>query len=428
VSGLDFPARGLAIGARRNAQRSNRFIGRRIAFLGDSITNGSAAQGGYTYFFTTQVTALMGTASVAPIGFGSTVYGNPGELTATIWPKIDQVIAAGHDTLIYEAGTNDARNLTPLSQFVANELALYKRCKEAGLALFRLTVPPLGPGTDYPSADQTKFVNLYNWWLRQVVPLYGTLIDVHDAMINRATTTPVAVSAYASGDGIHPNNLGHRIIAEQIVKALKSATRPVQIDAQSSLNLCTNGFFITDTAGWYEQPGGTGTALALSRQTDTSGFLQYGQWYEADIDASAATVRTLATTITSSGWAVGDVLAITAKVQVSDVSGTWAAKNTGLGGDGTTNIQILPVNGSAGTTIPGWNGAFVGAGNAAGGGLYNFGPNLDTFVIPSGLTSLALWMRMTVPSGSHFKIRIGEVGVVNMTATGLATIPMAISA
>lgn len=415
---------GVASGLVKAQQRKPlRYLGRRVGFLGDSITNGSTAAN-INLAYVNQVIEQIGSASMAKVGAGSVQSGHPGFRSDQIAPFLASDIIAGNcDTLVTLQGTNDAKQLVPLATYAANMLAQFRAAREAGLSLIVLTVPPRGTNSSPTSAEQALIAS-YNAWLRLVVPQYGTLVDIHKKLLN--LTSGNLNIAYDSGDGIHPNSLGHWIIAQLVVAALRATVaRPFIMDDVTSFNLITNPFFVSDTVGWFEQPGGTGTAPTYSRPADTSSFLSTGNWLEMDFDGtSSGGIRTYASSITAGKWAVGDTVAITGKMQLLDTSGDW--QSLGPGAAGTAFVNIKLVDGSSGVALSTTPLPLTGLGYPVSAGLYNFGPFFETCVIPAGVTTLAVWAALKVPTGSHYKMHLGEIGVVNMTASGLASAPLAI--
>lgn len=425
MSGRDIAeaALGRASTAIRGVTKAAR-IGRRILFLGDSITNGSSA-GSSLRAYPAQVIEQMGSAAFAGLDRGSKVSGHPGERSDQMMSALaEELGAAEYDTLVTLQGTNDTGQwgqtdlfgrTIGIATFSANMLAQFRAAKEKGLALVVLTIPPRGNNAA-PTATQLAAIELCNAWLRMVVPQFGTLVDVHKALVNATNTNNYISASYDSGDGIHPNGLGHWLMASQVVQALRSTTyRSRIIDGFTTLNLVSNPHFLTATTGWFEQPGGTGTAPTYSRIADTTGFLDTGNWLEMDFDGTASGgIRTYATAI-ASGWSVGDTLALIGKVQLLDTSADWQAK--GPCGTGTAALSVRMTSGGA--NITGGPSPINSQGYLASTGVYNFGPFYEPFVVPN-VPDLIIWCRLTVPTGSRYKMHLGEMGIINLTTSGLA--------
>lgn len=402
-------------------------VGLRIGFYGTSITNGSTAANS-NLTFTNQTLELLGTAACSAVASGgSIVSGHPGATAAAIAPFLLADVAAGLiDVAVIEEGTNDTP--TAISDYAATMLAQFKACKLAGIPIYVLTVFPRGSNAS-PTAAQIKAIDLMNLWLRLVVPQYGTLIDVHTLMANK-DASGFMKAVYDSGDGVHPSSAGHRKIAMTIVTAMRvpvvGAARPALLDGSSygagALNIITNPYLYTNSTGWFQQAS-TGTAPVVTRPADSTGFLQTGNFLELDVDGTSATSSVIyGIAITTGQWAVGDVLALTAKVQLADTSGNW--ETVGPGGAGTAGMSLKVVDQSAATVS---QGPLTGLGYLASAGLYNFGPSWLTFTVPASKTALTLWLSLSMPAGSHFKARIGEVGVINLTTAGLVGVPLAIT-
>lgn len=395
----------------------NRMFGRRIGFLGDSIFNGSSAANS-NQALANQTLEQVGSAAVAKIGAGSVLSGHPGFRSDQIAPFLGSDIIGGNcDVLVTLQGTNDTGQGVSVGTYAANMLAQFKQAKQAGLALVVLTIPPRGSNAS-PTAAQLSAIDQYNTWLRLVVPQYGTLVDIHKALFNNSNGFLNAI--YDSGDGIHPNSLGHWLIAQLTAAAIKTAVaRPLLLNGLSTFNIVTNPYFLTGTAGWFEQPGGTGTVPVYTRPADTTAFLSSGNWLEMDFDGTAlGGSRTYATAITTAAWSIGDTLAVTGKVQLVDVSGNW--QTVGPGAAGTASVGLKVTN-QGGATVSGSPLPQTGLGYPIGSSTYNFGPYFETFVVPAGTTSMNLWFTLGLPTGSHFKMHLGEIGVLNLTTSGFVS-------
>jgi hypothetical protein len=171
-------------------------------------------------------------------------------------------------------------------------------------------------------------------------------------------------------------------------------------------------------AYWFEQGGGTGTAPTYSFVNDTSSQLVAGRWAQMDFDGTASGgVRRLASSVTAgaSTFAVGDLILATAKFQIEDTSGTWqtdvVAHNATATFTAVNQSAAAIPNGSAGTGC-------AGVLNAA--GFYDFQVAF-VFPVPAATTQILPWYSLTVPTGKHYKMRVGELGLVNLTLAGLNT-------
>ncbi|MFE9955839.1 SGNH/GDSL hydrolase family protein [Micromonospora sp. NPDC005299] len=384
--------------------------GHRWAFIGDSITNGSAATNG-AYAYAPRAIALAGHSLIRPDSFEA---GVAGERSDQMLARLAAVETSGATSFFVLAGTNDAAQGVSLTSYASTMTQIITRLRALGRVLVG-TVPPRAASA--PAAQHTSTEG-YNAWLRVFAPMFGAqVVDVWAALAD--TTTGRLASAYDSGDGTHPNDLGHLRIARVVAAAIRgsgpawpgwvtSEGQPGNLIADA---LCDSGS--VRPSGWFEWPGGTGTAPTYSLATDTTGRLPAGRWAQVDIDAAAATVRTLSSPATP--VAAGDRLALCLLAEVDDVSGNWESAATAVS---AVNIRVVDQVGaqvtSALTTRP--------VGYVIAPGTYRLPPLLWPFTVPAGMTSANIWLQHTMSAGQHFTFRYGCIGLVNLTTLGMQSL------
>lgn len=327
------------------------------------------------------------------------------------------MISAGAQALVIQMGSNDANQAVSLASTIANVTEIVRTARSYGMPVVLCTVPPRASTA---SAAIRQAVASINLWVRSFARSMGAEL----ADINRVLADPATGHLLASldfGDGIHFNATGHakvaQVVAAAMIRSSGMASNYGLVTSPDAYNLITDPLNQRATAtggGWFEQPGGSGTAPTYSFQADTSGFLPAGRWAEQDFDAVAGGTRYLATAINTAGWAVGDEIAVTAHLQIADVSGTWEADVVA----GTADCKIVVTN-QAGSiqAVAGLMQRNVGIPGAS--GIYNVGPVVIPFVVPAGVTALNLWMMGKLPTGKRCKFRIGCVGAFNLTQMGL---------
>lgn len=397
--------------------------GLRWAFVGDSITNGSNASNfGYAY---------MPTAIQSAGGFvarmDSIEAGTPGDTSAQLLARMDSIVSTRHpEAFVVFIGTNDANQAVPLATFAANLTAIIGKAKAAGAAVALATTPPQGSGR---SAVIHQAVLAQNAWKRTFGPSFGCHVaDVFSELVDPATGYLAA--GYDSGDGLHPNGLGHARMSLPIAKAMQRArnlSAPVGLvraNAAASIgNMVADPLNLNGTTyfqGWFEWPGGTGTAPTYSKVADASGFLPAGSWTQMDFDATAAggTRRLSTPALSATHWTAGDKLLLTAHVQIEDVTGTWVAD--AAAGTGQAVVQIVN---QAGTALnPGGTVFARTPGVPQENGVYNIGPVLWPFTVPAGTTGLNVWFSLVLPTGKRVKMRVGDPGLMNLTRLGMADV------
>lgn len=390
--------------------------GIRWAFFGDSITNGSTASN-FAYSYMPQALQMVGSL----VGrYDSIESGNPSEASAAISARMQAVYDTYTDVhgTVLMAGTNDASTSVPVATYAATMTAAIARARKYGPVVV-CTVPAAGAGA---SAAVVSLIDSYNWWIKTFAPGLGAVVaDTWSAIVD--TTTGTMLSTYNSGDDVHPNNDGHREMAQVVAKAMQTAagrTVPYGLltSKMASTKLHTSDPLVvggtTKPASWFEQPGGTGTAPTYSLVSDTSGFLPAGRWSQIDFDATSGGTRNHAVGL-AAGGANGDLLAVCAHIQIEDVSGTWEADCSA----GTAGISAIVTNGGAAITGGSPIGRCAGVPTATA-GIYNIGPIFWPVTAPTTSSNLALWVQMTLPTGKRVKFRVGCIGVVNLTNMGVA--------
>jgi hypothetical protein len=297
--------------------------------------------------------------------------------------------------------------------------AMIQQAKAAGLPVIICTVPPRGSSA---AAALHQATAAENAWIHFYAPTLGCEIaNTYAALVD--PTTGYLAAAYDSGDATHPNGLGHQKMAVEVAKAMK------RVNARFAYNLITSvlpsGNLISDPlcaggttqpAGWFEWPGGSGTAPTYSLVSDTSGVLPAGRWAQMDFDGtSSGGVRRLSSGSLSTGFSVGDTLALVCTTQIEDTSGTWQADVVA----GTAAVVPTVIN-QSGAAVSGLATYSRCAGVKNASGFYDIGPSFYPFVVPTGTTSMNMWHSLVVPTGKHYKMRVGCIGVLNLTTLGLA--------
>jgi len=375
------------------------------AFVGDSITNGSSATNS-SYAYPAQSVARASGLIASPASY---VLGVPGETTTAMLARINTALASANVRgLVILGGTNDAGQSVSLETYAQNMTAMIRAARARGMPVIVVTVPPQLVGA---TQSARRLVVAYNHWINTYARGLGAEIaDAYTALVD--PTTGYGVGALFA-DNVHPTDLGHSYIADQVVRAMQRiAARPLPfglITAKHDAIITPDPLIVGGTvrpASWFEQPGGTGTAPTYSLVDNAGGFLPAGRWAQIDIDASDNTIRNLACTGTA---AIGDKLVLCAHVEIDDVSGDWV-ENVAAG---TAAARPLVINGGALVTQPFVRNPYVRGDD----GVYR---GIIAYAYTSTTTANAIWFGMTVPSGSHYTIRVGALGIVNATTLGAA--------
>lgn len=416
-----------AVEEARNLNPRYLFAGRRGSFIGDSHTEGIGPTDAI-YAFPRQTVHHVGTFYASRSDYA--VFGVGGENSTQILARFAAALAATPDYIVIECGANDANDSVPASTFIANIAAMVTLAKQAGSTPIVVGVPPKhASATGLPAAQ--RYVDAYNTYLAAWCPRNGVqLADIWPVLVDISTGNLLA--AYANDPNQHINSAGHYRIALVIAASIRAAFKslPTPASLQRPMNLITNGFMVDVVTpgnapdGWTLVTSGSGigsgAAPVLSAVTDTSGMLPGGKWFEADVTATASAIvknydHSIVAT-SASTYVTGDTLALTARLQVEDVTGDWVTKV--MAHDGTAQ-QRLSVRANAADQSASLDYA---PGRLIAPGIYDLGPIWHTFVMGSTTSAVVRW-GFTVPMGSRWKIRVGAVEVINLTRLSLTDIP-----
>ena len=118
-------------------------------------------------------------------------------------------------TLLLFYGVNDAGNGGDLSQFEYNYLAYAALARADGYKVVFLTQVPLTNTASYGYGAHVSLQDAMNAWIR--VQSYPGVSSGYDYLIDIAAEFPQghpSTDIYHDSDGIHPNDLGHQLIAD----------------------------------------------------------------------------------------------------------------------------------------------------------------------------------------------------------------------
>ena len=190
---------------------------RNILFVGDSITN-SAGASGFAQGFPMQTLMVLGPSKINDFAHGSKISAHSGKRSDQIQPLVQDLIASGDfGTIVFEEGVNDAWQRRSVTEYAASLSAQIKLARESGAHVVVFTIPPTNAPAKADAAQDQALAGM-NDWLRETVPLIGDLIDIHQRLA--IAPSDRMDTAYNSGDGVHPNAVGHRIMAVALASTL----------------------------------------------------------------------------------------------------------------------------------------------------------------------------------------------------------------
>jgi lysophospholipase L1-like esterase len=289
-------------------------------------------------------------------------------------------------------GTNDASAGRTPAQYAADIRAMCAAIVAAG------QIPILTTGVPNPSGGATNYRQVFDRYRRFTIAYAiqngWPLVDTYSALVDPATGGYLAV--YDSGDGIHPNNAGKKVMGQALVDAMQPYLAPLRVapaawdTAAQTANLVPNPLFKTDTNadGVPDSWTKTGT-LTVSTGTDPA---VKGRWMRIQETASAGFAQVQAP-ITITGLP-GHAIAVSGLFRVVGTSQTTLTISTS---GAATNLNMRPI--SAWTEPTGdWRTFYLQA------------------TVPVGATSMVI--NFSTNGGANVDAYVAQLGVYDLTAAG----------
>lgn len=182
---------------------------KRVVFMGNSITEGWAK------FFPTMF------ANKPYVGRGIS-----GQTTPQLLVRFRQdVIALKPAVVVILAGTNDiAGNTGPstLEMIEDNLASMAELARANGIAVVLSSVLPVYDYPWRPGLEPAPKIVALNAWMKEYASTHGAVyLDYHSAMAGERQ----GMKAELSGDGVHPNEAGYRVMAPLAERAIAEALR-----------------------------------------------------------------------------------------------------------------------------------------------------------------------------------------------------------
>lgn len=255
------------------------------------------------------------------------------QIIASYLPTVLAMNPVPGSCIYFDAPFNDIGTGVTLAQTKTNLSTVTTALVNAGVVPILATVP-----SHYFTAKRVEMAQ-WNRYIRRFAARKGfPLIDFQQVMQGIDGNELTALTS----DGVHPNPKGHKAIAKQAVADGLLQIYPPQGrgltsrwigDLANMLNDGTNniGLFNTDTNtdgvadGWTLNSGLAAKCSLVAPQTADN---LLGKWQQISLAQGDATVWLLK--ILSTGFSVGDVLAISARVQTTGIDVSGAAWTVGL--------------------------------------------------------------------------------------------------
>ena len=218
--------------------------GEKIAFLGDSITQGGAGHaGGYVQRVISGLEANDIQVTMIPAGIS-------GHKSNQMLERLERdVLSKKPDWMTLSCGVNDVwhgANGVALDAYQKNITEIVDRAQAAGIQVMILTSTMIGEDQN----DNNKKLGEYNAFLRKLAvekkcPLADLNADMQ-AAIKPAAAGGKQIDRQLTSDGVHMGPLGDRLIAQGILKSFGLSEEQMKkanekwLDAPNTANVQSN--------------------------------------------------------------------------------------------------------------------------------------------------------------------------------------------
>lgn len=193
----------------------------KIILFGDSITQAGVKPGGY-------ITMMQEAAGAEYEMSGAGVSGNK---VYDLYLRMEaDVLSKKPDVVVIYVGVNDVwhkqthQTGTDPDKFVSFYSAMIKKMQSSGIRVILCTPAVIGEKTDFSNA-QDGDLNSYSQIIRNMAKQYNCdLVDLRKAFLeyNRANNKDNKESGILTTDRVHLNAAGNKLVADLMMKTLKS--------------------------------------------------------------------------------------------------------------------------------------------------------------------------------------------------------------
>lgn len=153
--------------------------------------------------------------------------GGPGDKSADLLNNVNNIIALSPKYCIISIGLNDVYNAVPVATYKSNLTSVVISLQAAGIIVFLGS--PTAAGLD---------VSQYVTAMEEVATAQAcTFVNLYTATKSSGTYTLNAL--YNSGDGLHPNTLGHYVIGKTLANSIPILAKGIYDLTMPSLKLDT---------------------------------------------------------------------------------------------------------------------------------------------------------------------------------------------
>lgn len=199
-----------------------------IAFLGDSITQGGAGQGGYCRLIDEAIAK-----SRPELGVKVVYAGISGHRVPNLQERLERDVLAKKPTVVFiYIGINDVWHSlhgsgTPKDKYEAGLRDLIKRITDSGAIVVLATPSTIGEKTD-GSNKLDPMLEEYSAISRNVAAdTKTTMCDLRKAFLSylKEHNPDNKEASILTGDGVHLNEAGNRFVANQAARAIAEALK-----------------------------------------------------------------------------------------------------------------------------------------------------------------------------------------------------------
>jgi lysophospholipase L1-like esterase len=211
--------------------------GQKVAFLGDSITDqGWNVPGGYVHLVTAGLATLGVHITPIPAGVG-------GNTSRDMLARLDRdVLSKKPDWMTLSCGVNDVwhhADGVPLEDYKKNITSILDQCQAANIKVLIMTATFIQE-SDNPD---NQALAAYNDWLRDVAKARGLpLAEENGAYWAAIKAAPPHQGNLITNDGVHPNPVGHQIMASTILTGFGATADQVTQAQQAWVNMPDSAF------------------------------------------------------------------------------------------------------------------------------------------------------------------------------------------
>ena len=206
----------LAVAATGDAQGILVKNGQKIVFMGDSITAMGGAPAGYCQQVIRGLEANGIKVTMICAGVG-------GNKSNQMLARMDWDVIRNHpEWMTLSCGVNDVCVDLPLEEFKQNMTKIVAKAKAAKINVIILTATAIG---EDPAAAKNREMAPYNAFLHQLAhemkcPLADLNADIQQAVIAAGGGAQSKRGNVMTPEGVHPNALGHEVMALGVLKAM----------------------------------------------------------------------------------------------------------------------------------------------------------------------------------------------------------------